>query len=130
MTPITYVAPRYFETLGITLLAGRDFSFRDLGGPRLAIVNEAMARRYFPGTNPLGTHFTIEHDPRDGERFGSDRPYEIIGLVGNAKVDGPREAPSPTIYFNMFQESPLSSFRLVDQRGARIGGQCSAGCGA
>jgi hypothetical protein len=66
-----------------------------------------MARRYFPGANPLGKHFTIEHDPRDGERFGLDRPYEIIGLVGNAKVDGPREAPWPTIYFDMFQENRL-----------------------
>ncbi len=107
MTPITYVAPRYFETLGVTFLGGRDFSFRDAGGPRVAIVNEAMARRYFPGRNPLGKHFTIEHDARDGERFGPDRTYEIIGLVGNAKVDGPRDAPWPTIYFDMFQENRL-----------------------
>ncbi len=55
-TVVTFVAPRYFETLGIPLIAGRDFTFRDAGRPRVAIVNQAMARRYFPGVNPIGKH--------------------------------------------------------------------------
>ncbi len=106
-TPITYVAPRYFETLGIQLLAGRDFSFRDVGHPRVAIVNEAMARHYFPGGNPIGKQFTIDQDPRDEGRFGSGQPYEIIGLVENTKTDDPRSEPWPTIYFDMFQENRM-----------------------
>jgi putative ABC transport system permease protein len=96
-TSMTFVAPRYFETLGIPLIAGRDFEFRDVGRPRVAIVNQATARRYFPGVNPIGKHVAI----------GSEQPYEIIGLAGDAKAVELRDAPYPTIYFNMFQESRL-----------------------
>src|SRR5450755_3915410 len=53
---IVFVAPRYFDTLGIPLIAGRDFSFRDEGRPRVAIVNQSLARRYFPGVTPVGKH--------------------------------------------------------------------------
>ncbi|MGO9256562.1 MAG: ABC transporter permease [Bryobacteraceae bacterium] len=104
-TLVTFVAPRYFETLGIPLLAGRDFSFRDIGRPRVAIVNQAMSRNYFPGVNPIGKRVTVDRDPKDGGWFGSDEPYEIIGLVGDVKAVELREAPRPTIYFNTFQEN-------------------------
>ncbi|MGA3039316.1 MAG: ABC transporter permease [Bryobacteraceae bacterium] len=107
MTALTFVSPRYFETMGIPLAAGRDFSFRDVAQPRVAIVNRAMARRYFPGVNPIGKHVAIDRDPKDGGWFGSDQPYEIIGMVGNARIFELRDAPYPAIYFNMFQESRL-----------------------
>jgi len=109
MTALTFVAPRYFETLGIPLIGGRDFSFRDVGRPRVAIVNQAMARRYFPGVDPIGKHVAINRDPKDGGWFGSERPYEIIGLAGDAKTFELRDAPHPTIYFNMFQEDRLAN---------------------
>ncbi len=60
---MTFVAPRYFETLGIPLIAGRDFEFRDVGRPRVAIVNQAMARRYFPGVNPIGRQSIVAIRP-------------------------------------------------------------------
>jgi predicted permease len=104
-TAMTFVAPRYFETLGIPLIAGRDFSFRDAGRPRVAIVNQAMARRYFPGVNPIGKHVAIDRDPKNGAWFGSGEPYEIIGLAGDVKFFELRDAPYPTMYFNMFQEN-------------------------
>jgi hypothetical protein len=103
---VTFVAPRYFETLGIPIKAGRDFRFRDAGRSRVAIVNQAMARRYFPGVNPIGNHVAVIRDPA-GEWFGTDEPYEIVGLAGDAKAVELREAPYPTIYFNMFQEGRL-----------------------
>ncbi len=107
-TVVTFVAPRYFETLGIPLLAGRDFAFRDAGRSRVAIVNQAMARHYFPGANPIGKHVAIDRDPKTGGWFGSEQSYEIIGLTGDAKAVELREAPYPTMYFNMFQESRLA----------------------
>ncbi len=61
---VSFVAPRYFETLGIPLLTGRDFSLRDTSGQRVAIVSAAVARHYFPGVNPIGRHLTIVNDPR------------------------------------------------------------------
>ncbi len=105
-TPVTFVAPRYFETLGIPLLAGRDFSFRDIGRPRVAIVNRAMSRKYFPGVNPIGKRVTV--DPRTqptpaGSAAGS--LTKSSDVVGDVKAFELREAPRPAIYFNMFQEN-------------------------
>jgi predicted permease len=103
---ISFVAPRYFETLGIPLLAGRDFSLRDVGQPRVAIVSTAVARHFFAGANPIGRHITIVHDPLPFP-FGDDRPYEIIGVAGDVKPWELHEPPYPVIYFNMFQENHL-----------------------
>ena len=61
---ISFVTPGYFETLGIPLLAGRDFSLRDVGRPRVAIVSAAVARHFFPGGNPIGRHIRIVYDPQ------------------------------------------------------------------
>jgi putative ABC transport system permease protein len=107
LTAVTFVSPRYFETMETPLIAGRDFSFRDVGRSRVAIVNQATARHYFPGGNPIGKHVAIDLDPKTGGWFGSDQPYEIIGMVGDAKTFELRDAPYPMIYFNMFQESRL-----------------------
>ena len=107
---INWVGPKYFETLGTPLLAGRDFSFHDQGGPRVAIINQAMARYYFANRNPIGKHVALE---RDWKGFGADQPYEIVGVVGDAKYSGIREAPPRTIYFNAFQfPGASSSFSL------------------
>jgi predicted permease len=110
MTMLAFVSPRYFETLGIPLTAGRDFDFQDVARPRVAIVNRAMARRYFPGVTPIGEHVSIDPDPKTGGWFGSDQPYEIIGMAGDAKAVELRDDPYPMIYFNLFQES-----RILDQ---------------
>lgn len=60
--PLNWVALRYFETFGTPLLSGRDFRREDDGGPRVAIVNDAFARYYFAGRNPIGEHFRFD-DP-------------------------------------------------------------------
>ena len=99
---IYFVTPRYFETLGIPLLAGRDFSPRDVGHPRVVIISNAVARHYFPGQNPIGRNITVVHDPRPLP-FGDDQPYEIIGVAGDVKPFELRDAPFPTMYFDMFQ---------------------------
>jgi predicted permease len=103
---ISFVAPGYFETLGIPLVAGRDFSLRDVGRPRVAIVSAAVARHFFADANPIGRHITVVHDPFPIS-FGDDRPYEIIGLAGDVKPFEVHEPPYPVIYFNMFQENHL-----------------------
>ena len=104
-TAVVFVAPRYFETLRIPLLAGRDFTLHDAAGPRVAIVNQAMARRYFPGLDPIGKYVRIDRSPRSGGWFGSDQPYRIVGLAGDAKAEELRDAPYPTMYFDMFQDN-------------------------
>ena len=53
---ISFISPGYFETLGIPLLAGRDFSLPDIERPRVAIVSAAVARHFFTSVNPIGRH--------------------------------------------------------------------------
>jgi predicted permease len=101
---VSWVAPKYFETLGTPLPMGRDFTFEDRGQPRVAIVNQAMARYYFAGGNPIGKYFTFD---------GESQPYEIVGVAGNAKYYEIREAPLRTIYLNTFQfPQPASGFAI------------------
>jgi predicted permease len=94
------VAPKYFDTFRMPLLAGRDFAFEDAGRPRVAIINLAMADYYFGRANAIGRHVSIE---------GDAQPYEIIGIVGNAKYSEPREPAPRTMYLNAFQDNRIAS---------------------
>jgi len=87
------VAPRYFETLGTPLLAGRDFTMADgLGAPKVAIINQTMARYYFRDANPIGRHVDM------------GGLMEIVGVVADAKYLSLREKASRTLYVPCFQE--------------------------
>ena len=103
---VNWIGPKYFDTLGTPLLAGRDFNFQDQRGPRVAIINQAMARYFFGNESPIGKHFTID---RDWKGFGDDMPFEIVGVVGDAKYYEIREATHRTIYLNSFQDGNVSS---------------------
>jgi len=99
-----WVAPKYFETLGTPLLAGRDFIFEDWGHPKVAIINQTMARYYFGKRNPVGMHVSFD---------GDDSPYEIVGVAGDSKYLDIREVTYRTVYLNAFQEPrPPSQFAL------------------
>ena len=98
-----WVAPKYFETLGTPLLAGRDFAFRDQGRPRVAIINQTMAHYYFADRSPIGENLSFD---------GDEQRYEIVGVVGDTKLYDIREPTHRTIYFNMFQE-PWPGSRFV-----------------
>jgi predicted permease len=91
---INGVTPGYFETLSTPLVAGRDFEPADVGGPPVAIINQAMARHYFGSGSPLGRHFTFE---------GQSRPLQIVGVVGDAKYNDMHETPPRTAYTNVLQ---------------------------
>jgi predicted permease len=106
---LAWVAPKYFQTLGTPLLAGRDFTFQDQGGSRVAIINQTMARYYFGENDPIGKHITIDRDARTGGWYGDDQPYEVVGVVGDAKYYDPGEVPHRTLYFNAFQEDRVQS---------------------
>jgi predicted permease len=99
-----WVGPRFFETLGIKVLSGRDFSAQDerLAGatnvtaPRVAVINETMAKRYFGNESPLGRRF---YPPRQPER-----KFEIVGVVKDAKYRSLRQEAPPTFYVPFFQD--------------------------
>lgn len=99
-----WIAPKYFETFGTPLVAGRDFNSDDQGRSRVAIVNQTMVRYFFGDRNPIGRHVTFD---------GDDQAYEIVGVVGDAKYQEMREATMRTIYFNTFQfPGPASQFAI------------------
>jgi putative ABC transport system permease protein len=89
------VGSNYFTTMGIPIVGGRDFNTQDKeGSPRVLVVNEELARRYFAGA-AVGKRL----------RFGSDPTFnEIVGVVRNAKHRSLREAPLPVIYIPLSQE--------------------------
>jgi predicted permease len=93
-----WVAPKYFETFRTPLLAGRDFRFDDEGRPRVAIINRTMARHYFGDASPIGKHVLFDHE---------DKPYEIVGVVGDTKYQQVGLSTGSLIYMNAFQEGHL-----------------------
>ncbi|MBS1854483.1 MAG: ABC transporter permease [Acidobacteria bacterium] len=104
-----WVAPNYFATFGTPLLAGRDFTVQDEGGPRVAIINQAMARHYFGDASPVGSHVTFDGDPHS---------YEIVGVVADARYLDARESAPRTIYLDAFQEGRLFPRFSLRTRGA------------
>jgi predicted permease len=96
-TDMNSVGPKFFDTLGTPLLTGRDFAPQDRpGSPRVAIINQALARRYFAGRNPLGQKL--------GWGWGKDKQeFEIVGVVGDAKYRNLREDMPPTAYLYALQ---------------------------
>jgi predicted permease len=105
-----HVAPGFFETMGIPLLAGRDFNDRDNGtATPVVIINESMARYYFGDQNPVGR--------RLGYPFDTGTPREIAGVVKDFVDDSPRESQLGMSYF------PYRDRSATDPR---IGGMCVA----
>jgi predicted permease len=85
------VSPGYFETLGIPILAGRDFTTRDIQRPyRVAIINRTMAHHFFGDTNPLGRRFKFAE--------GNLPPVEIVGVAADSKYGTLREAVPDFFY--------------------------------
>jgi predicted permease len=94
---VTEVWPRYFETMGIPLLAGRDFTMQeDNENVRPAIVNETFARRFWPGQSAVGKRLSFG---------GPDQPYwDIVGVVKDSKYFSLGEDPRPYAYFPMLRD--------------------------
>ncbi|HEY1342989.1 MAG TPA: ABC transporter permease [Bryobacteraceae bacterium] len=95
------VSPGTFRALGIPLLRGRDFSPQDSShAMRAAIVNDALARRSFPGVNPVGRSIAVGLD--------GPEPMTIVGVVGDIRQDGPAREGMAEVYMP-YQQHPLAS---------------------
>ena len=82
-----WVTPDYFRTVGLTIAQGRSFGPDDSAeGRRVGVINETMARRYFPGQNPIGRRFS-----NGGNNFDADG-IEIIGVVSDARYNDMKDA--------------------------------------
>ncbi|UCC24385.1 MAG: ABC transporter permease [Gemmatimonadales bacterium] len=106
----TRVTPGYFDALGLELLAGRDFSAQDDSlGPRVAIVNENLARRLWPGRNPVGQRFyTLFIDIR------SD-PVTVVGVSPEVQSFSYVSEPRPEIFVPLGQVFAVNQWILIRQ---------------
>lgn len=99
----TRVSPAYFDTIGIRVNSGREIGEQDTQErPRVAVINEAMKRKYFSGQDPIGRRI----------RFGDSPPqddFEIVGVVADVKVIRVREEANPAVYLPLDQKSPYEA---------------------
>jgi putative ABC transport system permease protein len=104
-----YVSPGYFETLQTPLLSGRDFDDHDRSGsPNVAIVNETFVKKFAHGGDPMAMTFRVRRLRKISE------PYQVIGVVRDAKYGELREEPFPIVYTARAQtERPLSYARIL-----------------
>jgi predicted permease len=108
---VNLAGPRYFETEGMTLLLGREFDARDReGSPHVAVVNEALVRRFYFGQNPIGKTLHFQTLFKGGD-------IEVVGVVKNAKYNDPRDNATEMVFLPVFQVSK----DLAAQPGAYVG---------
>ena len=104
---IRTVDPAYFRTMGIPLLAGRNFTERDNAtAPAVMVINQTMARQFWPNENPLGKHVTMKD-------WGAPLTGEIVGVVGDVKSNGLDEAGGPMIYWPYYQFAQIFNSVVV-----------------
>jgi predicted permease len=96
------VRENFLEAMGIPLLSGRTFGLQDtVKSPKVVVVNQAFANKFFPNENALGKRFTFDTTKPD--------EIEIIGISKDAKYTSQRDDIPPTVYGSYRQESPMSS---------------------
>ena len=99
------IRPDYFRTIGAPLLKGRDFTLRDNeAAPAVAIINLAMARRYWPGKDPLGERIVVS---------GETNPREIVGMVKDVKQGEWTGEPNAEMYLPHLQAAQPRGLALV-----------------
>ena len=100
------IGPRYFETLGVTLVAGREFTARDTAeSPKVAIINETMAKYFFRDANPIGRRFG----------FGRGKPndIEIVGVVKDLRTIQLNEKAPRFVYIPYRQDEGVTELSFV-----------------
>ena len=92
------ITPRYFETMRIPILRGRDFTRTDTGSaPLVMIINKTMADRFWEGQDPIGQRVTLDFVP-------DEQPRSIVGVVGNSVIGRFQRQPTPMVYVPHLQQ--------------------------
>jgi putative ABC transport system permease protein len=98
------VTPEYFPAIGLPLLQGRNFTEQDdAQHTAVILVNETLARRFFPNDSPLQKRLIVM----------DDKPHEIVGVVGDARQWGLDRPPDPEIYFSFAQQAAEAETTFV-----------------
>ena len=99
----------YFDAMGIPVLRGRGFTSDDGPmAPGVAIINQAMAKRFWPNADPLNQHI----------RMGATQPWlTVVGIIGDVRHTGLEEVPRPELYVNYLQNPPVGPFIVIRTAG-------------
>jgi len=109
LTQVNDIAPTFFETLRIPLIAGREFTDADRAGTkRVVVANEAMAKHFWPNENAIGKRFHFHGDPE---------LREIVGVVRNTVENNIGEEPQPVAYLPLAQNYSPAAIMLVRTSG-------------
>ena len=116
-TLVRVVTPGYFETLGIPISKGREFTYQDpvTGSPPVFVINEAFANRHLPTADPLSAALSVNMQRPDNP-FG-----RVIGVVGNVKDGSLRGIPEPTVFYSNSQlATPGMTLLIRTSRGPEL----------
>jgi putative ABC transport system permease protein len=94
----------YMKTMGIPLVKGRMLDERDRRGARTVLINQAMAEKFWPGTDPIGKRF--------GQGSDTSQWYEVVGVVGNVRSFGLART-TPFEFYRTIEESPVPAMTVV-----------------
>ncbi len=107
---VLWASPAYFETLGIRLVRGRSFTDRDrVGQPKVVVVNEAAARAFWPGADPIGSRIGLG---QGGFQDGA----EVVGVVADVRYGTADRAASPDVYLPILQSRRAFGLIFVKSR--------------
>ncbi|HEV2399722.1 MAG TPA: ABC transporter permease [Candidatus Sulfotelmatobacter sp.] len=99
------VGAGFFHTMGIPIISGRDFNEHDTTtAPKVGILNETLARKAFPGQNPIGKHFLVNFDPNE-HKLGD--LVEVVGVCGDTRYWSLKQQSLPMFYQPYLQVSNL-----------------------
>ena len=104
-TPVNWfdVSPEYFDALGLALVKGRGFTLADApGAPRVAVVNQALARQFFPGLDPIGQRVTV-----------MEHTSQVVGVVADVRPYRPDRSTPPEIYWPIRQYPRLAAYLVM-----------------
>jgi putative ABC transport system permease protein len=111
------VSPSYFDALGIKLVAGRVLSDSDIaGGPPVALINQTLAKREFPGEDPIGRRILVREIVPGKTDFGQQIAWEIVGVIAGEKITGLGDEISAGMYVSN-QQSPTYGINLIVRSG-------------
>jgi putative ABC transport system permease protein len=107
------VGPEYFRTLGVPLVGGRTFTSEDRpDAPRVVLVNDALARRYFPAGDAVGSRLCFDRYPDDNSVWRT-----IVGVVGDEKIDDLASPARPEIFESTTQDDQYSLYLVLRAAG-------------
>jgi putative ABC transport system permease protein len=115
------VSPTYFATIGLPVVRGRGLEERDTASSKpVIVVNEAFARTYFEGVDPIGRHVLIERILPGRRELGEEVAWEIVGVTANERTGSLSSTPGRGVYATLAQ-SPQYALSLV----ARMSGSAN-----